>query len=375
MSSSFDFQMSSVVPTKIFGTTAYFLGNKITELKNAVIVKPSITPQECYDEMFQNDKNFFSLHTLKTQKIFNKLYYLSYSVYCDENKLLKLNFEDFCESCLDTVSKWKEFVITAIAFASNCNKSGYLGECARQKLSLEFNLTFDEINILCNFANLIIDMQNDFCDTYDGAGLSVPNMTNAANVINELLDSTKFQTIFTCDVHVIESQTFYKTFDPSVCGVPCVPVVVCYNYGTENAVYRDEFLWNEHCVASTQSQKIFNGLKIPEDSLIIEKGHTIESYSSLFDQSGKPGSLYKYLLGNENITGFIVAGVAEGGFCVTTHIKHLRALGYPVIEIVDGTSAIDLGNGNIEACANELESLGVIRINLSDFLEKLNMIN
>lgn len=375
MSYSFNTQVISVTPTKVFGTTAYFLGEKITELKNAGVVRPSITPQECYDGISEVDKEFFMSHTSKTHNIFDKLYYFSYSAHCDRNGLPKLSFEEFCESGLNTFPEWKGSVIRGIVFASKCNEGGYLGEHVRQKLSLEFNLTFEEVEILGNFANLVIDMQNDFCDSYEGAGLPVPNMTCATNIINKLLDSTKFQTILTCDAHVQESETFYKTFDPSIEGVPCVPVVVCYHYGTDNAIYRDELLWNEHCVVSTDSQKFFKSLEIPENTLIVEKGQTIESYSSLFDQSGNTGSLYHHLLGNDKVTGFIVTGVAEGGFCVTTHIKHLIALGYPVIEIVDGTGAIDLGCGNVEKCAAELESFGVIRINLSELLDELAILN
>jgi len=118
-------------------------------------------------------------------------------------------------------------------------------------------------------------------------------------------------------------------------------------------------LWPPHCVQNTEGAKFAEGLKLPPETFIINKGDRPE-----FDAySGFQGTLLESLLRERGVRRIFVGGLATD-YCVLNTVLGGLNLGFQVFWLSDASKGITPeGEGEAE---ERMLTEGAIKITLSD---------
>lgn len=340
-----DFLPTTTYVDQITGSTIEYFADETTisriRANSKIIVQKGVNADECMNKLSEKMKEKIALFKAEN----NELYF----------KLTQL--KDILPDIFAHISLTKKYEFNE---QNKFNSLTFLSSYFTEK----------EIVNLSRICLFVIDMQNGFSD--DSSDLPVKGMIQAGNQISNIRQNFHFHRVFeTIDVHTSDSLTFSTTHGISN-DFPCVTIIVCYNRGTTNETWRELLVWRRHCVKNTESQERFDTTIYPhENHILIEKGNKTEEYSPIANEAGEPNEeIINMLLQHMSIA--IVTGVAEGGFCVTTTIYHLRALGFPVIKLIDATAAIDV-NGSKHLHEIKEESDGVITLLTVDLLNAIKL--
>lgn len=182
-----------------------------------------------------------------------------------------------------------------------------------------------KISITNKSALLIVDMQKDFCE---GGALPVTGCNALVPIINDYIVSfvsKKRPVIASRDWHPPNHKSFKDRGGP----------------------------WPPHCVQETKGAEFHEGLKLPNDTIVISKAFLPdkEAYSA-FD-----GTELHYILNKLGINRLFICGVATE-YCVKATALDAVALGYQTILLVDAVAGVN--SRDAEEAIKEMLSKGVI---------------
>ncbi|TCK06369.1 nicotinamidase [Phorcysia thermohydrogeniphila] len=182
-------------------------------------------------------------------------------------------------------------------------------------------------------ALIIVDVQKDFLP---GGALPVPKGDEVVEPLNEYIAffTSKGQPIFaTRDWHPENHVSFRE------------------NGG----------LWPKHCVQWTEGASFADGLKLPPDTFIINKGDRpeLEAYS------GFQGTLLHSLLKERGVKRLFIGGLATD-YCVKNTVLGALNLGYTVFFLEDASRGVDVNPGDVERAVEEMLLRGAVKATLDD---------
>lgn len=178
-------------------------------------------------------------------------------------------------------------------------------------------------------ALIIIDLQNDFCNS---GSLAVTGANEIIEPINKLINSSCYSLVVaTQDWHPANHISF-KTNDP-INGI-----------------------WPIHCVQNTKGAEFHPQLDLRHINAIIKKGENpnIDSYSGFYDNDRINKTGLEELLVKENIKAVDIVGVALD-YCVKFTAQDAVHLGFITTILVDYTRAVD--PVNIKQTLSSLDKL------------------
>jgi len=193
-------------------------------------------------------------------------------------------------------------------------------------------------------ALIVIDVQNDFCDS---GALAVPGGSQIIEGVNARMKA--FDTVvLSQDWH----PSGHSSFASSHTGKSPYDLVQM-PYGTQ-------VLWPDHCVQGTEGADFHASLNSDPAQMIVRKGFRpeIDSYSAFYenDHSTQTG-LHGYLQ-ERGISQVTLVGLAFD-FCVQYSALDAAKLGYSVTVEQDLCRAIDL-DGSKDQAARAMQDAGVL---------------
>lgn len=177
-----------------------------------------------------------------------------------------------------------------------------------------------------NCAIIIIDIQNDF---FSGGALPANDTGPLVSNINEFTQfflRDGFTFVFTRDWHPSNHSSFK----------------------TEGG------LWVPHCVQNTWGAEFVDGLYIPCNSLIIDKGVSPSSIGYSDFEDTKLDSMLR----KKGIELLVICGVATE-YCVLENVKDAIRLGYSVVVIEDLIRPVEANLGDEKEALIKMRELGV----------------
>jgi nicotinamidase/pyrazinamidase len=184
-----------------------------------------------------------------------------------------------------------------------------------------------------NDALLITDVQRDFLP---GGALAVPGGDEVVPVLSRLaaeFAARKLPIVASRDWHPVAHCSFSAQGGP----------------------------WPAHCVAGTDGAAIDPGLRLPDDTRIVDKATSAgkDAYSA-FEETDLDDWLRE-----RGVTRLVLGGLATE-YCVVNTARDALQLGYDVILLADAIRAIDAADG--QKAIDELRSLGAVIERSDDIL-------
>lgn len=181
-------------------------------------------------------------------------------------------------------------------------------------------------------AVFLIDVQRDFCG---GGALAVPDGDAVVPVCNKLLD---------------------------LAGIYGYPVLASRDWHPENhcSFKENGGIWPAHCVAGQTGAEFHKDLKLPVDTVIINKGTNAnaEAYSA-FD-----GTAAADMLHEAAVERLMMCGLATD-YCVKASVLDALKAGFEVVLIPEGCRAVNVNPGDDEKAFAEMEAAGATLRGLS----------
>ncbi len=120
-------------------------------------------------------------------------------------------------------------------------------------------------------------------------------------------------------------------------------------------------IWPSHCVQWSEGAEFHDGLKLPSDTFIINKGDRpeLEAYSAF------QGTLLDSLLKERGVKRLFVGGLATD-YCVKNTVLGGLNLGYTVFFLADASKGVDVNPGDSERAIENMLEQGAILLTLSD---------
>jgi len=230
------------------------------------------------------------------------------------------------------------------------------------------NLINSSNNESINRALIIVDMQNDFANSY--GSMYISGAEKLSNKIKSLLSD--YETIvYTQDYHPSDHCSFYDNINTTILSektlslypnqtliqirntIPLFGKVILKNGEIQT-------LWPKHCVQNTWGVKLINSLNPTEKDFIVHKGSNknVDSYSAFFDNARiNETPLHNYLQ-SKNIKKVDIVGLAFD-YCVGYTALDAKDLGYETRIITSATKSVCLNSKNfmeqkLTACGVEL---------------------
>jgi len=200
-------------------------------------------------------------------------------------------------------------------------------------------------------ALLIVDLQNDFCES---GALEVPGSNNIVPLVNLLVHS--FENIIQSqDWHPAGHHSFASSYDSKD------------PYDTVEIDYGTQVLWPDHCVQGSQGAEFHPGLNTQKTQTIIRKGFRkeIDSYSTFYENDHETKTGLTGYLQDRGITDLYTVGLATD-FCVKWSVLDGIKEGFNMHIVEDAVEGIDL-EGSLAAAWEEMKDAGV-NITTSDSL-------
>lgn len=174
-------------------------------------------------------------------------------------------------------------------------------------------------------ALLIADVQVDFLP---GGALGVRGGDEVVPVVNEYLRRAQAQGIpifITRDWHPPGHCSFHASGGP----------------------------WPPHCIAGTVGAEFAPGLALPADVHVVSKGTAPdrEAYSAF------AGTDLAERLQRADVRRLLVGGLTTD-YCVLNTVMDARALGYPIVVLLDAVRAVDAKHGDGDAAIAQMVRLG-----------------
>ena len=192
-------------------------------------------------------------------------------------------------------------------------------------------------------ALIVVDMQNDFCP---GGALGVKGGDEILPLLNATINQSE-HVILTQDWHPKGHSSFASSHQGKE------------PYQSMMMPYGEQTLWPDHCVQGTKGADFHPQLNRDRTELIIRKGfrHSIDSYSTFFENDHKtPTGLAGYLR-ERNIGAITLAGLATD-FCVAFSALDAVELGFNTRVRLDLCRGIDV-NGSLELMLDKMRQAGV----------------
>lgn len=122
-------------------------------------------------------------------------------------------------------------------------------------------------------------------------------------------------------------------------------------------------IWPVHCIQMSSGASFHPGLHLPTNTHIVNKGtsENIDAYSG-FEETNLKSSLRK-----QNIKRVFVGGLATD-YCVKATVLDALTYGFSVIVLEDGSSGVDLNQGDSSTALDEMVRAGALTITIKDVL-------
>lgn len=195
-------------------------------------------------------------------------------------------------------------------------------------------------------ALIVVDVQKDFCD---GGSLAVPKGDEVVPVINELMESKKYDLIVsTLDWHPKDHKSFASNNKGAKIG----------DLGELNGL--PQVMWPDHCIKNTEGSQYHQDLDVSKIDESITKGANkeVDSYSGFFDNDKKSETRLKKVLIENNITEVDVVGLALD-YCVKATAIDSYNLGFKTKVILKATRAVNLNPDDGENAVKEMKDMGI----------------
>ena len=190
---------------------------------------------------------------------------------------------------------------------------------------------------------IIVDVQRDFLP---GGPLGVPGGDEVVPVLSELAGAAD-AVVATRDWHPASHVSFAETHPGRSPGERIV------HEGLE------QVLWPVHCVQDTPGAEFADGLILPPDTVVVDKGVDpgVDSYSAFFDNAARRGTGLADILEAMGPSELLIGGLATD-YCVLATVLDARRLGHPVRVVTEGCRAVELNPGDAAAAFERMRSAG-----------------
>jgi nicotinamidase/pyrazinamidase len=193
------------------------------------------------------------------------------------------------------------------------------------------------------YALLIVDVQNDFCP---GGALAVPEGDAVVPVLNAYIAHAARAGIpifASRDWHPPETRHFATRGGP----------------------------WPDHCVRDTPGAAFHPDLSLPDGTVIVTKGTSIEDDGySMFDGTLPLGEPLLVALRARRITRLHVGGLATD-YCVRATVLDGLKHGFEVHLLADAVRAVNVQPGDEQRAIDEMLASGAQARRLEEVLEEL----
>lgn len=188
----------------------------------------------------------------------------------------------------------------------------------------ETSMTGSKIELRCNDALLIVDLQRDFCP---GGKLPIEGGHEIVPIVNELIGkavAAGAQVVASRDLHPPGHSSFAALGGP----------------------------WPEHCVRGTDGAKLHPDLRLPDTAIVVSKARRVErEQNSAFDGTGLAEELRR-----RGIDRIWIAGLAED-VCVRASALDAIRVGFETHVVSAATRPITPEGG--ERARAEMRAAGV----------------
>ncbi len=190
---------------------------------------------------------------------------------------------------------------------------------------------------------IVVDVQRDFLP---GGPLGVPGGDEVVPVLSELAGAAD-AVVATRDWHPASHVSFAETHPGRSPGERIV------HEGLE------QVLWPVHCVQDTPGAEFADGLILPPDTVVVDKGVDpgVDSYSAFFDNAARRGTGLAEILEAMGPSELLIGGLATD-YCVLATVLDARRLGHPVRVVAEGCRAVELNPGDAAAAFERMRSAG-----------------
>lgn len=200
-------------------------------------------------------------------------------------------------------------------------------------------------------ALILVDIQKDFLP---GGALAVPDGDAVIDVANRLMPHYDM-VVATQDWHPAAHQSFANQHAGQVIG------------DSIELNGLPQVLWPDHCVQGTDGASLSPQLYQSLIHEVVQKGTDpqIDSYSGFFDNGHRKATGLSQLLRSRDIEEVHVLGLATD-YCVKFTALNAVKEGFDTHVILPGCCGVDLMEGDSDKAINEMEQMGVKRVNVLD---------
>ena len=206
-----------------------------------------------------------------------------------------------------------------------------------------------------NSALLIIDIQNDFCES---GALAVKDANSIIPVVNNLIDYSNEINSFiiaTKDWHPLNHKSF--------------AINSCKEIGEFGELEGlPQVFWPIHCVQDTFGSEFHKDLSPIENIVYKGQDFLVDSYSGFFDNGKIHKTDLDKTLKEKGIKTLYVVGLATD-YCVKYSVLDALNLGYEVFLVEDAIKGVNLSENDSQNAINEMTNLGAKIIRSSDILK------
>jgi len=120
-----------------------------------------------------------------------------------------------------------------------------------------------------------------------------------------------------------------------------------------------QILWPVHCVQDTPGAAFAEGLDLPPDAIVVDKGTDVDvdSYSGFFDNGRRHGTGLAERLAELSPDEVLVGGLATD-YCVQATVLDACELGHRVTVVTDACRAVNLRPGDDRAAVDRMTAAG-----------------
>ncbi|PID61408.1 MAG: nicotinamidase/pyrazinamidase [Ignavibacteriae bacterium] len=197
-----------------------------------------------------------------------------------------------------------------------------------------------------NRALLIVDVQNDFCES---GSLEVKNANKIIPIINNLIKSEYFNFIIaTKDWHPRNHKSFASNHKNKN----------VYDVIKLNGI--EQVLWPDHCIQRTKGSMLHEDLKLHRGFKIITKGKNpeVDSYSGFYDNDHKTSTGLTAYLNKKNISEVYIAGLATD-YCVKFTALDSVSEGFKTYLFKDAVKGVNVKKDDSKKAIDEMRTAGV----------------
>jgi nicotinamidase/pyrazinamidase len=194
-----------------------------------------------------------------------------------------------------------------------------------------------------NEALIVIDVQNDFCDS---GALAVPGANAILPLVNRLIGRHE-HVVLTQDWHPAGHASFASAWKDA------------QPFTSAQFAYGPQTLWPDHCVQGTPGAEFHPELRTDRAQMIVRKGFHpgIDSYSAFRENDRMTRTGLDGYLKARGFTRLVFCGLALD-YCVAWSAIDALQAGFDVAVAVEATAAIDL-DGSRKRMLTEMRQGGI----------------